>query len=424
MNTIVAMWALAGCAPGGSIHIGGEESDTAPAPAADSAEELPTPEPEPEEPPWTTPALTELSCPGPIPVETDIPCTVDFRMPDGSAVWSGDVDVHQRGRSSSGFPKPQYRLSLQEGGTDAEADLYGMGGEADWVLNGMWIDRALIRNKLAYDLFRAISEGPDWAPESAYVELTLDGAYAGVYLLTEVVDRDAARLQFAADDGSGDRFIVAADETGFASSVQYASWRIDSPAGAALTAAAERGVRAHIGAWEAALREGSGFEHMDLDSFVSFVLIEEFMKNNDAYFLSHRVWRGDDALLRMVPWDLDLTLGQPNYNENWRTDTWIAYRPELVSLPAEDEAFRTRLVERWTEARQGPLATDAVLARIAAQRSVLGDAVARNWERWDITTVDFGGELYAVTSPEEEYARVEAWIVARLLWMDEEIARY
>jgi hypothetical protein len=38
--------------------------------------------------------------------------------------------------------------------------------------------------------------------------------------------------------------------------------------------------------------------------------------------------------------------------------------------------------------------------------------------------VDFGGELYAVTSPEEEYARVEAWIVARLLWMDEEIARY
>ena len=75
-------------------------------------------------------------------------------------------------------------------------------------------------------------------------------------------------------------------------------------------------------------------------------------------------------------------------------------------------------------ARAGPLATATVLARIEAQRAVMGAAMDRNWERWDITTVDFGGSLYTVESSEEEFDRVEAWITARLAWMDDNIDDY
>jgi hypothetical protein len=366
-----------------------------------------------------------LTCAGAIPEDTDVDCEIELRWPDGTVAWTGPAGLHRRGRSSSDFPKPQYKLTLRDAdGNDAEADLFGMGGEADWVLNGMWIDRALIRNKLAFDLFRALSDGVDWAPESAYTELTLNGGCEGVYLLTEVIDRDAARLDFERDDGTGRRFIVKADEDGFRSNIQYAGWAIDYPTGADLTRAVESAVEARIGAWERSLRAGDGVDEMDLDSFVRFIIVEEFMKNNDGYFLSHRVWAGDDGWLRMVPWDLDLTLGQPYYNDNYRTDTWVAYRPELVTAAADQDRFRTRLLELWTEARQGPLATDAVLDRIAAQRAVLGDAVDRNWARWDITTVDFAGSLYPVSSPEEEYALVEAWVRERLVWMDETIDAY
>ncbi len=326
MSLLVAL-ALA-CSSTQSIPVGGGTAaggDSGASAANDTAEHLPTPDPT-VEPALTSPGLVELTCPGPIPVDTDIPCDIRILHPDGSEEWSGPAALHQRGRSSAGFPKPQYRLTLRDDDrAAAEADLFGMGGEADWVLNGMWIDR------------------------------------------------DQARLAFEDDDGTGSRFIVKADEQGFASGLQYAAWAIDSPSGSELTREVEAGV---------------------------------------------------DGWLRMVPWDLDLTLGQPDYNENWRTDTWIAYRPALVSLPAEQSAFRARLVERWEEARQGPLATAAVLERIAGQRAVLGDAVDRNWARWDITTVDFGGQLYVVGSPEEEYARVEAWVVARLEWMDEEIGDY
>lgn len=385
---------------------------------ADTAAPPPTPAP-------TAPVLIDVTCPSPIPDESAIPCDVRLSWPDGTEEAAGIAGFSQRGRSSLGFPKHQYKVEfIDSDGASAPVSLFGLGRESDWVLNGMWIDRAMIRNKLAWDLFNALASPPDHAPESVYAELTLDGSYLGVFLLNQTIDRDASRLDFAADDGTGSRFIVAADESGIASTVQYGSWKVEYPGPTEQTRSVLDGITTHLASWEARINAGEDpFTQMDLDSFVRFVLIEEFMKNNDGYYLSHRLWRGDDGKLRMVPWDLDLTLGQPNYNENWRSDLWIAYRPLIVS-GSETSKFNERFLEMWTEARAGPLATEAVIARIAAQRATMGDAVDRNWATWDITTVDFGGELYAVSSPEEEYARVDTWVRARLEWMDANVAAY
>lgn len=424
------LFLLTACSPGdtigrrepgdtGSELVPGDTAATDPGDSGDTGD----PGDQPATP--TAPVLINLECPGPIPDAASIPCDIVAAWPDGTAEVAGVANLSRRGRSSSGFPKPQYKVEfVDDAGEDLPVRLFDLGRESDWVLNGMWIDRAMIRNKFAWDLFNALSEAPDHAPESVYAELTLDGAYLGVFLLNQMIDRDASRLDFAADDGTGARFIVSGDEVGLRSDVQYASWKIDYPPESDQTAAVRSGITASLGDWEAAIRgAGDPFEFMDLDSFVRFVLIEEFTKNNDAYFLSHRVWRGDDGKLRMVPWDLDLTLGQPNYNENWRTDTWLAYRSELIT-GSTSRAFSDRFAEMWRTAREGELATDAVIARIAAQRVTLGDAVARNWETWDISTVDFGGELYVVATPEEEYERVDAWVRARLEWMDANVARF
>ena len=104
-----------------------------------------------------------------------------------------------------------------------------MGEEADWLLNGMYVDRALLRNKLGYDLFRELSGGAEWAPETAYVELTYQGEYFGLYALAERVDRSGGRLDIPADDGTGSSFVVKGDESGIASTVQYASWGVVYP---------------------------------------------------------------------------------------------------------------------------------------------------------------------------------------------------
>ncbi len=408
----------------------GMDPDTTPPRAEDTAHELPgdtsaTDTAEPDDPADrekpTAPVQVVLECPGPLQLDVDIPCEGALSWPDGEPEAQGTVKVHIRGRSSSSFPKPQYKLEFI--GDDLEpapVELFGMGRESDWVLNGMWIDRAMIRNRFAWDLFNTLSRGVDRAPESVYAELTLDGEYQGLYLLDETIDRDGSRLDFAEDDGSGARFLVHADdEDGITSPLQYGRWALDYPGDA--TAAQRAGVAEHLGAWEDAIQgRGSPWDHMDLDSFVLFLLVEELMKNNDGYFLSHRVWRGDDAMLRMVPWDLDLTLGQPNYNDNWLSSGWIYYRSDLVADSADAE-LRQALAARWREGRAGELADEALLARMQALRDEMGDAADRNWERWDISTVDFYGYLTPIDDPEVEWAAIERWLPERTAWIDANI---
>ena len=424
---MVLTFALA-CSPhsvvlGSDDHSMGSNAglDTAPevAPGDSSAD------PEPAEHVLDAPAMATLACGVPISADAESACTFVLDWPDGAPNFDGDATLQVRGRSSEGFPKQQYKLELGSSDVAAPADLLGLGRESDWVLNGMWIDRALFRNKLAYDLFRELGGGTDWAPESAYVELTLDGDYIGVYLLTETIDHDASRLQFADDEGTGTQFIVAADEAGFYSPVQYAGWEIEYPGAESQTAAVVAGVRERVAMWEALVMAGQDpFTQMNLDSFVRFVLVEEFVKNNDGYYLSHRIYTHDDGSLHMVPWDLDLSLGQPSYNDNENPESWIAYRPDFVLNSALHAAFAERLSEQWEAARAGPLANQEVLAWQQGVRDLLGDAIDRNWTRWDIESVDFGGYLYRVSSPDEEYARVTTWTEQRLAWMDAEVERY
>lgn len=391
-------------------HVGDAPADTAPEPG-------PIPR---------TPGAVELDCDRAPQAEGKVPCTLRVADADGTVYWDGPAGVGLHGRSSSGFPKVTYAVELRDAdGVEAGADLLGMGEEADWLLNGMWIDRALMRNKLAFDLFRELTDGREWAPESAYVELTTNGSYAGLYALTERIDRDGSRLDLPADDGTGTSFIVKGDESGIFSTSQYAHWGYVYPSSP--DAAQIRGMTERLGTLDSYLTYANPamFDELDMDSAVAFVLIEELFKNNDAFFLSHHLYVRPDQLLGYVPWDMDLSLGQPSYNDNENPETWIAYRPGgLIDNMGQMPEFRERLVSMWAEWRATELADGAVEARIDGLVTDLGDAPERNFERWPIGEVDFGGTLYVVGSHTEEIARIKRFVAAREVWMDANIAAW
>ncbi|MFN7147490.1 MAG: CotH kinase family protein, partial [Myxococcota bacterium] len=345
--------------------------------------------------------------------------------PDGRVWWDGPAGVGLHGRSSAGFPKAQLAVELRDNrGLQVDADLFGMGEEADWLLNGMWIDRALLRNKLAYDLFRELSDDAQWAPETVYVELTLDGAYHGVYALVERVDRGDGRLDTPADDGTGASFVVKGAEAGIASSVQYAAWEIVYPP--IVTPTVTDGVTTRLQRVEAliAARDAALWDEVDRDSAVAFVLLEELTKNNDGYYLSHHLAVGADGKLRFVPWDLDLTLGQPSYNDNENPTSWVQYRPDLIAGMGATPGFSERMGTMWAEWRATGLADGALDTRIDGIVTGLGPAVERNFARWPIGEVDFGGYLYVVGSHAEEITRVKALLAARVAWMDANVATW
>lgn len=105
------------------------------------------------------------------------------------------VAIKYRGASSyTQFDKKQYRIKFVKEQKEKAKDvsLVGMGENSEWVLNGPYLDKTLIRNKLVYDLARELN---GWAPDSRFVELFVDGSYQGVYLAVEPVTNGASRLR-------------------------------------------------------------------------------------------------------------------------------------------------------------------------------------------------------------------------------------
>lgn len=107
-----------------------------------------------------------------------------------------DGTLKLRGASSHNFDKPQFRLTfLNRKGTKPLAfNLGGLGADSDWILNGPYLDRTLLRNYLMYKLSGEIM---DWAPDCRFCEVFVDGRYLGVYLILEPVTEGASRLRIS-----------------------------------------------------------------------------------------------------------------------------------------------------------------------------------------------------------------------------------
>ena len=71
--------------------------------------------------------------------------------------------------------------------------LDGMEKNKKWMLLANWFDISLIRNQITFDLFREI--GLTYTPDSRQVELYVNGAYNGTYLLTEKIQLKKGRLE-------------------------------------------------------------------------------------------------------------------------------------------------------------------------------------------------------------------------------------
>lgn len=375
----------------------------------------------------------ELTCDGAIGDEAKTRCDLVVQDASGVSAYEGSAGVELRGRSSLGFPKNQYAVELWDAdGAAVEAEILDMGAESDWVFNGAWVDRALFRNKLSYDLFQEMGDtlvdGVEYGPESRFCELTLNDRYWGVYVLTERPKRDGSRIDISdAGETDGSSFVLKLEESGgFAPNpLGYGTWTAIYPRQEDASAEALDAVNESLRSWfQAAIgAEGAGelASVVDLDSAVDFVLIEELAKNNDAFFLSVHLWKDTGGLIHFTPWDLDLAYGQPSYNDNENPESWIAYRPTFIAAFGEDAEFRARMAERWVELRAGPLETAALHDRVDGYEALLTEAAARNFERWPIEDVDFSGYLYPVASWDEELGNIHDWLDARLTWMDENV---
>ena len=140
------------------------------------------------------------------PVGATVASVAEFIEGDGrrSGLLEGRVRLRGntalfRGRNQ----KKYYRITL-----DKPYDIPGIGRTRRLFLISGWRDVTLMRDRLAYDLFRSFSEPgkPRYSPHVQTVELVVNGDYKGIYNLMDRVDADL--LEFGKVAAGADRPVL------------------------------------------------------------------------------------------------------------------------------------------------------------------------------------------------------------------------
>lgn len=351
--------------------------------------------------------------------------------------------IKMRGASSySAFEKKQYRLKFykKQGGNGArDVGFLGMADHSEWVLNGPYLDKTLLRNRLIYGLAGEIFA---WAPDTRYFELFLNGRYQGVYLAVEPVTTGAGRLNLS-EYGllSGETaYIVKRDrigtegeplntygaENGKTQNRLY----LDYPSEKRVTEAQRAWIEQDISRLERSLYGGVGgrpspeYErYIDLDNFADYFIFNEVCMNHDAGNLSTYAYKDLKGKMKLAVWD---------YNNAYDNYQWFSLRPEEWLTPnnswfeqlVKDRRFVDRVQERYWELRRGPLDEAHIYEQIARYQEELGGAIERNYGVWGCAFDDsFTNEPQReIHSYQEALTQLKQAIHSRFAFLDRRLA--
>ncbi len=353
------------------------------------------------------------------------------------------VTISLRGQSTLSAGKKQYTLNLMdEQGNPEPLPLLGMPDGHQWVLNGSYMDKSLIRNALGFTLAGQIME---YAPRFAFCEVllhmddspvTFDSDYIGVYLLVEKIERGPDRVDIKkADPRYNDiSFILARDKVkanddiynthwgmledefivGANSHVRQRSVIVGGYPGKSMTPQYRQRIVDYINAFEYALGSKKfedprlGYRrYIDVDSFIQMAMVNEVLKNVDGGEVSTYFYKDLGGKMKAGPvWDFDLTLGNSTILE-MQDPTGIRitnvawyfrlFQDEYFAAKYE-RAYRSLRKHEWTNAN-----VEAIVDNLLNQ---LGPAAQRNSNRW-----------YAGWD-QQEVDDLKAFILVRMEWID------
>lgn len=391
------------------------------------------------------------------------------------------TNIKIRGNSSSKYPKKQFGLELVNGkGEEKDANLLGMPKESEWVLNGPFLDKSLMRN---YIVLNVASEIMEYAPRVKFCEVIMveDGKkelgednYRGVYVLVEKINRDEKRVDITKTQNSTDEtsFILAKDRQkeddiainsyGKETNQYYYGLNVMYPK-KNLTPKKYDYITDEINKFERVLysdkfnHTSEGYsKYIEVDTFVDYFIINEFFKNTDAGMLSTYVYKDYEEKMKAGPvWDFNESLGN-TVNKDGKvydyTGFTMIHKPWFDRL-MEDDNFANKVVERYKVLRKTYLSDEYLIEFIDETVKLLGDAPKRNFERWPIDVAnqakvfeesgdindDYSADIDKyikyleehdhllkntdgmATSYEEEINLMKNFIVKRGQWMDSNI---
>jgi hypothetical protein len=368
---------------------------------------------------------------------------VGINSVEDEATFETAITLKYRGHSSYyTFDKKSYRIEFVESMDSTKEvtyDLFGMAPDSEWVLYGPFLDRTLLRNNLMYSISREIM---NWAPDSRYFELYLDGEYQGVYLAVEPVTNGEYRLQMSTLGllSGQTSYILKWEREGtelnalttYGKLNGYTSHEISIiyPSEKNITDAQYRWIENDIDYFEEVLYsdyfddpEIGYAAYIDVDSFVDYYILNEVAMIADAGELSTYVYKEIGGNYQITVWDFNNAFD--NYPEG-EADTERFYLTDAnwFARLVQDRAFVDKVIERYKELRQGILSDEEVMERIDNEIAYLDGSIEENFEVWGYTfhehllSKDVNGEVRDPSDYDEAVDQLKDCYEERTAYLD------
>ena len=335
--------------------------------------------------------------------------------------YDGAIGIKLRGNSSLGFNQKKYTIELRdEQGGDVEAPLLGMPAHSDWVLLAPYSDVSAVRDPLAFQLWRDMGH---WGPRTRLVELTLNGEYRGIYILSEAIKRGEERVNIAkmkksdvaGRDVTGGYLLridtYNEDDATFTSKVSgigegnmssQVIWSCIYPKKKKLTSEQFTYIQNYVDTVEQVI-QSEGFadpktgyaRYIDVPSFVDYFIHTELSLNADGYKRSAYFYKekqhedGTGGKLVAGPvWDYNLAYGNANFANADNPEAWNFEGASNNPTPAmwqrllQDPAFRKAVKVRYKALRKNVLSNKAIDAYIDRHAKLLAPCLDRHFKTY------------------------------------------
>jgi len=323
--------------------------------------------------------------------------------------YDGHIGIEIRGNSTAYFDsKKPYSFETRDNlGQDLNVSLFGLPSESDWILRSSYFDHTFIRNPLANYMSRQTGY---WASKTKHVEVVLNGEYQGIYLFMEKIKRDKNRVninKLKIKETSGEDLTGGYiwEITGFRNykdvlanfgenrKIKYPKYDKIHPIQLEYIQKNDNAFRTKMDSSpNIYANPNSGYvEHIWVESFIYEVIIQESMRNSDAYGFSGYYHKDKNGLINAGPvWDFDQSSGNSSYPDNGVVEGWMIKHPDTNNTPFywsklfDDPYFKYSLSLRWKELRADKFKTEKLLKYVDSISSNLSLAQNREFKKWPV----------------------------------------
>ncbi len=367
--------------------------------------------------------------------------------------------VRQRGKTALFLPKWSFAIKfVDEEGEKLNVNLLGLREDNSWILDAMGIDHLRMRNRVCFDIWNEYSHtmwdtkfGNRNGTVGTMVEVFVNGVYAGVYHLSDKINRQLLNLRKVKIEdndsvtvkgvlykgkGSGTTNFMLDYEDDRTDTIKWNTFELQYPDD-----------YPSLQAWKPLMNlvEFNGkteisyfIDHVDewyyIDNLVDYFILLVALGINDMPYKNTFLSTPDINFghrFMITPWDMDACLGRGcNGDPQFYTSQLSRlnpYGPFNRMINYNINGFKQRVATRWEELKDSIFSPANIESHInaIAQRYVESGAWHREYDLWkDNVEEDDDKRIVIVENIYEEVEYVMEWYIKNHAYISNQLLRW